>query len=271
MVEDTLEVVSGESVLVAANDNNKYRFYVYAWCYPDGRPFYVGKGCGRRDAQPKSNKLFRNIVAKIGRDGGSPRVVRWHEGAIEEDAHRLEMAYIKLFGRRDLGTGVLVNMTDGGEGASGLVHSNETRTKMRAAASGGNNPNFGKTLSAEIRAKMSEAQRKRYEDPAERAKISEAQRGENNPNFGKERSAETRAKQSEGHRLAGPRRGRLKGVSFDKSHGRWRANITIDGKQRHLGRFPTPEEAALVYDKEAAEAWGPGNCYLNSLDALTNL
>lgn len=45
-----------------------------------------------------------------------------------------------------------------------------------------------------------------------------------------------------------------KGVSY--YHDRWRAYITVDGRQKHLGTFPTKEAAALAYNVAAAEHYG---------------
>jgi hypothetical protein len=60
--------------------------------------------------------------------------------------------------------------------------------------------NRGKTYSMEARKKMSEARRGSKRSAETRKKISEAQRGENNPMFGKTLSAETRKKMSEARR-----------------------------------------------------------------------
>jgi hypothetical protein len=45
-----------------------------------------------------------------------------------------------------------------------------------------------------------------------------------------------------------------KGVYLDSYTGRWKAQINVDGKNRNLGRFDTPEEAHAAY-REAAEQW----------------
>lgn len=47
-----------------------------------------------------------------------------------------------------------------------------------------------------------------------------------------------------------------KGVSFYRSTKRWRASILANEKQRHLGFYATPEEAALAYNERARELWG---------------
>lgn len=44
-----------------------------------------------------------------------------------------------------------------------------------------------------------------------------------------------------------------RGVSYDKSRKLWTAEITINYKKKHLGRFVTPEQAAKAYDLAAIE------------------
>ena len=94
------------------------RFYVYYYLRPDGSPYYVGKGSGnrvsvssRRGCQKPSDEYITIVKDDL----------------TEEESFGLEMTLIKFWGRKDNGTGILRNLTDGGEGCSGMVHSEETR------------------------------------------------------------------------------------------------------------------------------------------------
>lgn len=48
----------------------------------------------------------------------------------------------------------------------------------------------------------------------------------------------------------------LIGVVWDKSRGKWRAQIRINGRKTNLGRFATREEAARAHDEAAIRAFG---------------
>lgn len=48
----------------------------------------------------------------------------------------------------------------------------------------------------------------------------------------------------------------LKGVYWDKSQGKWRAQIQLGGKKKHLGRFDTPEQAYADYCAASAKYHG---------------
>ena len=86
-------------------------YYVYAYLREkDLTPYYIGKG--------KDNRAFRIHNVLVPKDKN--RIIFYQTGLTESDAHRFEIAYIKLFGRKDLGTGILRNMTNGGEGTSGM-------------------------------------------------------------------------------------------------------------------------------------------------------
>lgn len=67
-----------------------------------------------------------------------------------ENACELEQLMIQEYGRFDLGTGRLVNMTDGGEGSVGVKQSQESIDKRA-------NSNRGKKRTDEARAKISQA------------------------------------------------------------------------------------------------------------------
>ena len=55
-----------------------------------------------------------------------------------------------------------------------------------------------------------------------------------------------------------------KGVTFCKSTGRWKAQIMVNYVNKNLGRFDTPDEAALTYNMAALTHFGV-YAYLNEV------
>lgn len=101
-----------------------YKFYTYLWLREDFTPYYVGKGSGKRgyfttDHGVKCPKDKCRIV------------VQYFEK--ENDALVAEKFIITYYGRKNIGTGCLRNLTDGGEGVSGMRHSEVSKEKMRTA------------------------------------------------------------------------------------------------------------------------------------------
>lgn len=80
-------------------------FYTYIWLREDGTPYYVGKGHGKRAIRRGSPSLDRILL---------------QEFPSEADAFAAEVFLIAYYGRKDNGTGILRNLTDGGEGTTGL-------------------------------------------------------------------------------------------------------------------------------------------------------
>ena len=178
-------------------------YYTYAYLREDRTPYYIGKGTG--------NRIYStNRIIKPPKD--KSRIIYLKQNLTEEEAFKHEIYMIDVFGRKDLGTGILHNRTGGGEGSSGSIRSEETRRKIGEAQKniseetrrkigeskkGEKNPNYGKTRSKETKKKISEAEKGKINSKEHNRKISEAQKGENNPNYNKTASKESKKKMSE--------------------------------------------------------------------------
>jgi len=101
------------------------KFYTYLWLRQDGTPYYVGKGTRGRFYDE------RHSVKRPTRD----RVVLYPAES-EVDAFETEIALIWYYGRKDLGTGILRNLTNGGDGSSGHIPSPETIEKRASKIRG---------------------------------------------------------------------------------------------------------------------------------------
>jgi hypothetical protein len=113
---------------------NPNRFYTYAYLREDGTPYYIGKGT--------KNRLYIKKKSEVKPPKDKSRIIFLKQNLTEEEAFKHEIYMIAVFGRKDLGTGILHNRTDGGDGNSNP--SEETRKKLSEANIGENNPNYGK-------------------------------------------------------------------------------------------------------------------------------
>ena len=182
------------------------QFYTYLHCKPNGDPFYVGKGCGRRahDFNQRS-EYHKNVVSKYGRENIHIFIF---ECASENQAFRDEIQQISQFKKEGY---KLINLTDGGEGPSGYVPtiehrlivaesnrkricSDETRKKL-IEKNLGNTYNLGKTRSEETKQKLSQASSGKTQSEESKQKISIANKG-NKYCLGRQYSEETLEKMS---------------------------------------------------------------------------
>lgn len=146
---------------------SKRIFYVYALFRPTGIVCYIGKGSGnrinrherfaRRDSHRNPHLL--NIIKQAG--GTVPKIVI-KDGLTEAEAFGLEIIFIRAIGREIVG-GPLVNMTDGGEGPSGLIF-DEASLKLILEKS------IARWSSPEARMKQQLRQIEVWKDPARREK-----------------------------------------------------------------------------------------------------
>ncbi len=86
-------------------------FYTYIWLRKNGTPYYVGKG--------KGDRAFTNKGHGVRRPKDIVRILVQH-WADEAQAYEMEKWWIAFWGRKDNGTGILRNRTDGGEGGGTL-------------------------------------------------------------------------------------------------------------------------------------------------------
>lgn len=130
-------------------------FYVYAYLRKDKSPYYIGKGY-------KSRLIARHNI-NIPTD--HRYIVILEQNLTEVGAFALERRYIRWYGRLDLGTGILRNLTDGGDGAPKRVWTEEQKKKQSDFKtewhklndiSGKNNPMYGRKHSDEVRKKSRE-------------------------------------------------------------------------------------------------------------------
>jgi predicted phage tail protein len=181
--------------------------------------FYVGIGKTSKRAFNYNNrsKYWKRIVEKVGYIVDIlVSETSW------EDACKIEKLLIEKYGRKDLGLGNLVNMTDGGDGTLGAKF------------------NLGKKRTPEQSQKQSERQlgKKASNESIKKQIISRTGSKRNDATKKNMSIAQIKTNQN------------AKGYVFDKRHSTYNSRININGKRIHLGCFKTPEQATEAY-KEA--------------------
>ena len=151
-------------------------------------PFYIG--IGKDDdskfkrayykSKQKRNKIWIDIINKT-----SYKVEILFENLSWEEVCEKEKEFIKLYGRIDLKTGTLANMTDGGDGTVGVIRSKEYILKVSQRQKDGKSYWFGKTFTESHKQKISNSLKDRVHSEYTKNKISNSLKGEKHQFYGK--------------------------------------------------------------------------------------
>lgn len=149
LIEDVIEVFN-----ISKSIGN---FYVYSLNYSDNIPFYIG--VGQWDRKSSGNRYEDHILESFNpKDNSNLHKIRTIQKILKtehkiiinilsqyetiDEAFEREIELIATYGRRVDGTGILTNLTLGGDGVSGIDRS------------GPKNPMFGKTMPESAREKL---------------------------------------------------------------------------------------------------------------------
>ena len=241
---------------------SKKIYYVYKIIRPwNNEIAYVGKGSGNRLYSHRwaalrkihKNVHLQNIYLKAQRLNLEVIEELVKTNLTEDEALSLEKELILFYGRKDLNTGTLINLKDGGENPGNM--SLETKKKLREYF-------LGHPVSFETREKIRKSLTGKTHSKETKQKMSEQRKGSNHPMFGKTHSKETKQRWSE----------KRKGVVLKENH---KLSISEGVKRNWEKRknYPISAETREKRRQNALKQWAARKALLsqnNGVDSNKN-
>ena len=119
------KLVSGDSDLYSSKIAKSFMdnlYYTYAYLREDGSPYYIGKG--------KDDRAYDRCGRVVPTPPTRERILILKDNLSEFDAFKHEMYMIDVLGRKDKGTGILRNLTSGGDGVTGFIITDARRKQL---------------------------------------------------------------------------------------------------------------------------------------------
>jgi len=125
-------------------------FYTYAYLREDKTPYYIGKG--------KGNRLYDHRGKNCIPPKDKSKIIKLKQNLTEDDAFKHEIYMIAVFGKKCDGTGILMNIVDGGNAPPKMYGNNSPtkRPEVKAKIGAANKISLkGKIVPKEVRQKQS--------------------------------------------------------------------------------------------------------------------